>query len=292
MREGSCVFSFASQPDIVRASQKDEYYRKFVCESALHVIQDIFGPRFIMAYNDYIRFTSEMLYYGLTVLRGRPTLGEEHCDLLHVNGRMIPLSRRDRVLLFILELCVPYLCERVLLYLRKVYRSELVGGGWCKVLAEFLPLLKNLCTGAKKLHVAIFYLQGSYYHFAKRLLGIRYISVNRAEGPALNYSVLGFLIIFQLFLSSIFALQSCCKLLNRRDGSVEMDLLEEQRGWLHSKGKCSLCLETRTFTTATNCGHLYCWNCIFEWCNSKSECPLCRSPLKKNELIPVYNYQA
>lgn len=52
---------------------------------------------------------------------------------------------------------------------------------------------------------------------------------------------------------------------------------------------CTLCLEERTDSCATECGHLFCWNCIVGWGREKAECPLCRQALNLTRLLPVYN---
>ncbi|XP_052830128.1 peroxisome biogenesis factor 10 isoform X3 [Octopus bimaculoides] len=57
-----------------------------------------------------------------------------------------------------------------------------------------------------------------------------------------------------------------------------------------SSHQCPLCLELRHETTVTPCGHLFCWNCILEWCQTKGECPLCREKLLSCRLIYLQNY--
>lgn len=53
---------------------------------------------------------------------------------------------------------------------------------------------------------------------------------------------------------------------------------------------CVLCGDTRRNTSATSCGHLFCWDCIHNCLLYQSNCPICRDFIKPNKIVLLQNY--
>lgn len=59
--------------------------------------------------------------------------------------------------------------------------------------------------------------------------------------------------------------------------------------WIHvrQQRKCTLCLEPMKDPSVTTCGHVFCWTCIGDWVREKPECPLCRSNVLVQHILPL-----
>lgn len=57
-----------------------------------------------------------------------------------------------------------------------------------------------------------------------------------------------------------------------------------------SQFECKICMDVAKSPVVTQCGHLYCWDCILRWSDHKKsemiECPVCNYALNVNKLIP------
>lgn len=51
---------------------------------------------------------------------------------------------------------------------------------------------------------------------------------------------------------------------------------------------CSICFSNNS-THFTKCNHYYCKTCIYTWLEIKSNCPLCRSFITKNDVKTITN---
>ncbi|EPS67997.1 peroxisome biogenesis factor 10, partial [Genlisea aurea] len=160
---------------------------------------------------------------------------------------------------------------------------------------------------------------GLYYHLSKRAAGIRYVYIGKPSNQRPRYQILGVFLLVQLCviaaeglrrsgLSSVaasFQQASAAAYQHRtgggfpvldKDGNPIDDESDKISGISESftsstsnVRKCTLCLGNRRHPTATPCGHVFCWNCIMEWCNEKPECPLCRSPVAHSRLVCLYH---
>jgi len=59
--------------------------------------------------------------------------------------------------------------------------------------------------------------------------------------------------------------------------------------WMPTKQqrKCTLCLEELKDPSITTCGHMFCWVCIGDWLRERPECPLCRSHVLLQHVLPL-----
>lgn len=71
---------------------------------------------------------------------------------------------------------------------------------------------------------------------------------------------------------------------SKMQDNVSADMSNEK----YNSHYCRLCLEAPA-TTATVCGHLFCWNCLSEWLRVKPQCPFCREYVPPSRIVHLMN---
>jgi E3 ubiquitin-protein ligase RNF5 len=78
--------------------------------------------------------------------------------------------------------------------------------------------------------------------------------------------------------------------LNDRNGVNYCDAHEQENLDSESAFICNVCLEiTNKDPVVTQCGHLYCWPCLYRWLNTNhTTCPVCKAGVTKENVIPLF----
>ena len=79
-------YSESRQPEILRACQRDEEYKMILRYLVLESLEVFVNYRTLNKYDAEIKMSSDFIYYLLTTIRGKQTLGEEYCSIIPVKA--------------------------------------------------------------------------------------------------------------------------------------------------------------------------------------------------------------
>lgn len=250
--------------ELITLESKDEqYYKVFLGDPIQEITQRVLGVRRWLQFRDALTFLSRLGYFGQTSLNNISTLGEEFCEAQNSNA-VTPMRK------FLLVLLNSYVAH-----------------------PKQIP--KPISHLIDQLHMVTFGLFADHFSLSKRVVGMLYSTDTIFAPPSkkINYifKAIGCISLIRL----VAGLANGNYELSKTDSHTlerGSELFEKTQLPARDTGMlCPLCNETRSEPTATECGHIFCWNCIHRWLRGKEECPICRKITEPSRLIHLVNFR-
>jgi len=293
----SFYYANAGQPEILRSIQKDETFTSTLGQQMSDILRCSSNHHWIK-YNNLCKLFAELFYHGFACFNNLQTLGEEYTGIIQIDSKYIALpSKSLQFVSILLEFCGEDIFNKLVKMVERDVRNN------DSLLPEAKDRILKVCGTVRKsvpfvkaIHRSVFYLNGQKLQISKRLTGINYVLVRywlNVNHSVYGYKVLGVISLIQLVLVAVTAIRNTLRKNEYKEKFS--DKRESTRTRSKTKTvdgkKCVLCLEVRDSTSATMCGHLFCWQCILDWLDQKEECPVCREGIKKSSVVFLKNFQ-
>jgi len=97
----------------MRAYQRDEEYKHLLRFITIEALEVLVNYRILNKYDSELKLGSDFVYYALTTLKGKQTLGEEYCSItpVYILNDKFP-SKIRRTMLLLLKLLGSYVINK------------------------------------------------------------------------------------------------------------------------------------------------------------------------------------
>ena len=306
-------FQAATQPEVMKVSYKYEEYKDLLKAKIVAALELFFSwlitRSIIEKYDEYIKVASGVLYFGVTWLKGAPTLGEEYSGLRAFsletlkkmnNSEVSPITK---IFYIIAHMLLPLASSTVL---RKLYnrwknrQKTKLPRNFGDLLLRVLPEYQELIHKIFRTSLGFFLLRGNFYRFSEMLVEEGYNLKRVMKGE--KYEQMGKIMLLQNVLEIVqwkWELLRRYKSMQKKLADIRKKIEIKQNDGQEKDDyetddsdaeRCQVCLEGFKNASATPCGHVFCWECVIKSCIVKSECPSCRTSCKPNEIVQLRNY--